>query len=107
MPARSEAQRAYLARKFGAGWMRAHHFDNKGKLPKRAGKDKRMAARSDRDERIARFVKKRKPGEVSDVRSSNSGTKGVEGARRFGSKAGYQIPYSQDTRRSPYKRGGR
>lgn len=58
MPARSQAQRAYLARKFGSGWMHAHHFDNRGKLPKRAGKDKRMAKRSVRDERIARFVKK-------------------------------------------------
>lgn len=55
---------------------------------------------------IERHVK-RKPNEVSDVRSQNPGTKGVEGAPRYPSKAGYQIPYSQDTSRSPYKRGGR
>lgn len=57
MPARSEVQRAYLARKFGAGWMRAHHFDNKGKLPARAGETKV----SKRDEKIAQFLKKRRP----------------------------------------------
>ena len=40
MPAVSQAQRGYLASHFGAAWMRAHHFDNKGKLPKRASKPK-------------------------------------------------------------------
>jgi hypothetical protein len=33
MPARSQAQRGYLAAKFGPAWMRKHHFDNKGPLP--------------------------------------------------------------------------
>ncbi len=33
MPARSQAQRGYLAKYFGEAWMRRHHFDNKGKLP--------------------------------------------------------------------------
>ena len=33
MPAKSQAQRGYLAHKFGPGWMKKHHFDNKGKLP--------------------------------------------------------------------------
>jgi hypothetical protein len=33
MPAVSEAQRRYLFSKFGAGWVKAHHFDNPGKLP--------------------------------------------------------------------------
>jgi len=37
MPARSEAQRRYLFMKFGAAWVRAHHFDNKGMLPARLG----------------------------------------------------------------------
>lgn len=59
-----------------------------------------------RDKAIAQFVK-RKPSEISDVRSSNPGTRGVEGAPRYPSKAGYQIPYSQDTGRNPYRRGRR
>lgn len=33
MPAKSEAQRAYLAHNFGEKWMKKHHMDNKGKLP--------------------------------------------------------------------------
>jgi hypothetical protein len=37
MPAVSQAQRGYLAHKFGPGWMRRHHFDNKGPLPARKG----------------------------------------------------------------------
>lgn len=36
MPARSEAQRRYLAAKFGSEWLKTHHFDNKGKLPAHA-----------------------------------------------------------------------
>ena len=40
MPAKSEAQRGYLAYKFGPAWMRKHHFDTKGPLPKRVGKKK-------------------------------------------------------------------
>ena len=35
MPAQSEAQRRYLYAHFGADWVRKHHFDNPGKLPKR------------------------------------------------------------------------
>jgi hypothetical protein len=38
MPARSQAQRGYLASHFGADWMRRHGFDNKGKLPQHVGK---------------------------------------------------------------------
>jgi len=34
MPARSQAQRAYLNMKFGHDWVKRHHFDNTGKLPK-------------------------------------------------------------------------
>jgi hypothetical protein len=33
MPARSQAQRAYLYERFGAAWVKLHHFDNPGKLP--------------------------------------------------------------------------
>jgi hypothetical protein len=33
MPAKSQAQRGYLAHKFGPEWMAKHHFNNKGKLP--------------------------------------------------------------------------
>lgn len=40
MPAKSEAQRRYLAVKFGGEWMQQHHFDNPGKLPARVGRKK-------------------------------------------------------------------
>lgn len=33
MPAKSQAQRAFLNWKFGHDWTKEHHFDNKGKLP--------------------------------------------------------------------------
>jgi hypothetical protein len=33
MPAKSQAQRGYLASKFGPEWMKEHHYDNPGKLP--------------------------------------------------------------------------
>jgi hypothetical protein len=36
MPAKSEKQRRFLNWKFGHAWVKRHHFDNKGKLPKRA-----------------------------------------------------------------------
>ncbi len=35
MPAKSQAQRAYLAQKFGPEWLKKHHFDNPGKLPEK------------------------------------------------------------------------
>jgi hypothetical protein len=38
MPAKSQAQRAYLYAKFGEAWVKAHHFDNSGKLPKKLKK---------------------------------------------------------------------
>ena len=38
MPARSEAQRKYLAVHFGKAWMKRHGFDNTGPLPKRVAK---------------------------------------------------------------------
>lgn len=41
MPAKSEAQRKYLYAHFGATWMKKHHFDNPGKLPRRAKVKKR------------------------------------------------------------------
>jgi hypothetical protein len=41
MPAVSERQRRYLNWKKGHRWVKAHHFDNKGKLPERVGKKKR------------------------------------------------------------------
>lgn len=42
MPAKSTAQRKYLNAKFGHEWVKAHGFDNKGKLPARV-KGKRKA----------------------------------------------------------------
>ena len=38
MPAKSQAQRAYLNSHFGHAWVKAHGFDNKGKLPKHVKK---------------------------------------------------------------------
>ena len=40
MPAKSQAQRGYLAHKFGPEWMKKHHYDNKGKLPYRVKAEK-------------------------------------------------------------------
>jgi hypothetical protein len=40
MPAKSQKQRAFLNMKFGHAWTKRHHFDNKGKLPKKAAKKK-------------------------------------------------------------------
>ena len=40
MPAKSQAQRAYLNEKFGHEWVKAHGFANKGKLPKHVKKTK-------------------------------------------------------------------
>jgi hypothetical protein len=40
MPAASEAQRALLNARFGHAWVKAHHFDNRGKLPAHVRKRK-------------------------------------------------------------------
>ncbi len=45
MPAKSEAQRRLLNAKFGHAWVKKHHFDNKGKLPKKVGKKKGKAVK--------------------------------------------------------------
>jgi hypothetical protein len=44
MPAQSEAQRRFLYAKFGEAWVRRHHFDNPGALPRYAGQQKRHAS---------------------------------------------------------------
>lgn len=50
MPAKSQAQRAYLNAHFGHAWTKEHHFDNKGKLPGHVGdKKKRKAKRPSGD----------------------------------------------------------
>lgn len=41
MPAKSQAQRAYLNAKFGHEWVKAHGFDNAGKLPGHVPKKKK------------------------------------------------------------------
>lgn len=43
MPAKSQAQRAFLYATKGAAWVKAHHFDTKGKLPARVKKTKKKA----------------------------------------------------------------
>ena len=40
MPAKSEAQRRYLNRRFGHQWVVAHGYDNAGKLPAKVGRGK-------------------------------------------------------------------
>lgn len=51
MPAKSEAQRKLLNARFGHAWVKAHHFDNPGKLPARVGKKKAKKATSKRRRR--------------------------------------------------------
>lgn len=41
MPAKSQKQRGFIYARFGAAWAKRHHFNNKGKLPKRARKRKK------------------------------------------------------------------
>lgn len=41
MPAKSQAQRAFLYATKGRAWVKRHHFDNKGKLPAHVRKPKR------------------------------------------------------------------
>jgi hypothetical protein len=38
VPAKSQAQRGYLAAKFGTAWLHKHHYDNKGPLPAHVAK---------------------------------------------------------------------
>jgi hypothetical protein len=46
MPARSQAQRRWAYGVKGAKWAKKHHFNNKGKLPKRVkAKSKRRRRR--------------------------------------------------------------
>lgn len=45
MPAKSQAQRAYLNAKFGHDWVKEHHFDNAGKLPEHVREKKRREYR--------------------------------------------------------------
>jgi hypothetical protein len=47
MPAKSQKQRAYLNSQFGHEWVKLHHFDNRGKLPKyvNGSKPKKTKAR--------------------------------------------------------------
>ena len=40
MPAKSQAQRAYLYATKGEAWVQAYHFDTKGPLPKHVKKKK-------------------------------------------------------------------
>lgn len=54
MPAVSQAQRAYLFATKGPAWAKAHHFDNKGKLPARVS---HMPA-------LQKLVKKKKNGKI-------------------------------------------
>lgn len=39
MPARSQAQRAFLNARFGHAWVKRHGFDNRGKLPAHARRE--------------------------------------------------------------------
>jgi hypothetical protein len=41
MPARSQRQRGFIYSHFGPTWAKAHHFNNKGKLPRTAPKRSR------------------------------------------------------------------
>jgi hypothetical protein len=41
MPAKSQKQRAWAFGVMGPSWAKAHHFNNKGKLPKTSRKKKK------------------------------------------------------------------
>jgi hypothetical protein len=57
MPAKSQAQREALNAKFGHKWVKEHHFDNAGPLPKKVKqKPKKRSPR--RYKLMANFVKK-------------------------------------------------
>ena len=65
MPARSEAQRRFIFGNKGEAFARKHHFDNPGKLPKKAPKRRgRKPTRDEinREELIRAFRKKGKHG---------------------------------------------
>lgn len=51
MPARSQAQRRWAFGVKGKTWARRHHFDNKGKLPKRVKKKTKAKRRTRRRRR--------------------------------------------------------
>jgi hypothetical protein len=46
MPAVSQAQRGFLANKFGVAWMKRHHFTNPGKLPEHVKPNKAQPKKS-------------------------------------------------------------
>jgi hypothetical protein len=58
MPAVSEQQRKWAFAVKGEKWARAHHYDNKGKLPKHAKKRKPGS----QEEMVRRFMNRRKRG---------------------------------------------
>lgn len=43
-PAKSQAQRGFLAIRFGPEWMRKHHYANPGPLPEHVRQKKGIAA---------------------------------------------------------------
>lgn len=58
MPAVSESQRRYLNMKFGHDWVKKHHYDNKGKLPKHKARGKRKG----QEDMVRKFMKRGKRG---------------------------------------------
>jgi len=44
MPAQSQQQREFLYATKGPAWVKRHHFDNKGKLPKYKNKKDQLTA---------------------------------------------------------------
>jgi hypothetical protein len=56
MPARSQAQRAFIFATKGEAFARKHHFDNRGKLPAHA--PKRKGKKSSRHDLYAKFAQK-------------------------------------------------
>lgn len=46
MPAKSEAQRRLLNARFGHAWVKAHGFDNRGKLPARVGRKRKKKGKA-------------------------------------------------------------
>jgi hypothetical protein len=63
MPARSQAQRSYLNAHFGHAWVKKHHFDNPGKLPRHSAKPRtKRKGDEKRTQMITRFLHKQRHG---------------------------------------------
>ena len=62
MPAVSEQQRKWAFAVKGEKWARAHHYDNKGKLPPHKPRNAGKRKPGSQDDMVRRFMNRRKRG---------------------------------------------